>query len=221
MTHIRSLPGAEILFDGTSERIILDCDGVLLRWWAGFGDWLRQNHAIETDPRGPSTFCMTDWTGITDRARMLNLIGQFNATPDSGFGRLQPVAGAAEALSSLRDAGLKLYVLTSCSDDPAVRRARMENLEAVFGPVFEDVTCIGLEHSKEPFLRAHPPSVFIDDHPRHVRIGRDAGHHAMLMSDSHNLHEHATCGGESIPVLRGWSEVIEAQAGPGPLLLAI
>lgn len=202
-----------------SGLVLLDCDGVLLHWWAGFGEWLRRTRGIKTDPGGPSCFGMADWTGIHDRGTMLALIEEFNGTPGSGFAELRPVPGAVEAVEALKAAGLSLHVITACSSDPRVRAARIINLEAVFGPVFDRVTCVGMLDSKDDVLRAYPPSIWIDDTLKHARAGRAAGHHALLMTDSHNLHDHDLCREEGIPVIEGWAQVSRALALPQGLSL--
>lgn len=163
-------------------HVILDCDDVLLDWLGGFRAWLRGRHeSVPSEP--PSTWSLADWLGVSD-SECLRLIAEFN---DSWFfGRLDPVPGAVEAVTALRDSGYTLTVLTSCSDDPVVARRRRENLEGVFGTSFDRVVCLGLGESKATWLSALRHGIWVEDNYKNALHGLSAGHRTYMVRRSHN-----------------------------------
>lgn len=169
--------------DHLSDLVILDVDEVLLSWAAGFRSYLlRTGHDV--DPAGPFAFDMVDWIGVRSEEDVQALIRQFNASPH--FADLPPCPGAIDLVQDLVATGHRLHVITSCSADPRVALMRQENLRAVFGDVFEEVSCIPIHASKVPELSRRPPALWIDDRLSNVLDGIGAGHHGMMVASPQN-----------------------------------
>ena len=169
--------------DHLSDLVILDVDEVLLSWAAGFRSYLlRTGHDV--DPAGPFGFDMVGWIGVRSEDEVQSLIRTFNASP--WFAELPPCAGAIDLVQDLVATGHRLHVVTSCSADPRVAGMRQENLQAVFGDVFEEVSCIPIHASKVPELRRRPPALWIDDRLSNVLDGISAGHHGMVVASPQN-----------------------------------
>ncbi|MEP3668999.1 MAG: hypothetical protein ABJN42_19925 [Roseibium sp.] len=189
-----------------SGKIIFDCDEVLLPYHPNFRAFLKKVHGIETNGPAPTQYNMGDWMGISDLSQIFELIHEFNNSPTSGFDQLVPKPEAVAKVRELKDAGYDLHVLTMASEDPETGLRRIGNLERGFGVgTFTDVICIGLMDSKLEHLKKHDPSIFIDDVPKNVLMGEEAGHHSLLMKSSHNeAFIHA--GANGMPVLHQWDD---------------
>lgn len=211
-------------FDLPSRQVLLDCDDVLLDWIAGFIPFARNRLGLDVDPRGPGQFDLTPWLKVKSHDEMRAILRKFNEGSDTGFDALPPIPGAVTAIRELRESGLTLRVITSCSADPAVRLRRCENLENVFGRnVFDEIICLDMGVSKADALRAQPMSTWIEDLPKNALEGHRIGHRACVLSAHHNgpdregfLRQH------DLPWFEDWTEVMngffrhaEASLEPG------
>lgn len=194
--------------------VLLDCDDVKLDFIgrssrdhetpSGFAGYLREVHGIETQGR-PGGWGMTDWLGH-DPAAARAMIEDFIERHD-GFGRLEPVEGAVEAISALRAIGYRIASITSCSRNPEPRVRRLGNLQAIFGDAIERLHMVGLGESKIEVLSAYPPSIWVDDNPGNAEAGARLGHRSLLFPAAHNVPawESPAPGVEPI---RGWADVV-------------
>lgn len=174
-------------FDLPSRQVLLDCDDVLLDWIAGFIPFARNRLKLDIDPRGPGQFDLTPWLKTGSSAETREILRLFNEGSDTGFSNLPPIPGAIEAIRELRDMGLRLRVITSCSADPAVRHRRRDNLETVFGTnVFDEIICLEMGVSKAAALRAQPLSAWVEDLPKNALEGHLIGHQACVLAAHHN-----------------------------------
>lgn len=195
-----------------TDRILLDCDDVLLDFLPGF-----RAHAfrrgIQTDPAGPGSFDMAPWLGLS-KAETLELIREFNHGSDTGFDHLEPIPGAIEGVGRLKAAGFRLHVVSSFSDCPDAYRRRFDNLERRFGVgVFEDMRALPLGGCKQSALRQHPPAIYIDDLLRNLLTARAEGHMPILLRAHHNaLHwradEKKALRAEAISLAETWSDIL-------------
>lgn len=177
-------------------HFIFDCDDVLLNWQSAFAEW----HSVRyfrspLRAEGPQTWCLGEWLGC-DPAEARQRVAQFNAS--QYFGRLHPMPNAVELVYRLRFLGHTMSVVTSCGDSAAMRRARMQNLDAVFGAeAFQAVSILGLGASKFEYLsfasRSRNPAklVFVEDNFEHARSGIVNGITSYCLRRSHNRQEEA------------------------------
>lgn len=183
-------------------RLILDCDGVLLNYADGFAKYFCQKHGREIPKGDPDSFDMSNWIGRPAQ-EILSEIAHFNSGRVMGFGRLEPMPGAVEAVAELHRHGWDMRIATSMSDAGEAEALRHANLNIVFGPVFSEMVCLPLGACKKNALARLAPGIFIDDLAVNVRAGIEAGHHGLLMSLAHNRDE------TGIDRIKGWPEILE------------
>ena len=200
-------------FRGAERAVLLDCDGVLLDWIAGFRVFAEDRLGRALCPVGPTRFDMFEWLGVKGRDEVLPLIVEFNGGACGGFGRLPLMPGAREAMETMRAAGRELHVITACSEDETVRALRRSNLLDAFGDVFAEVHCVGLSESKRLLLDEHVEGVWVEDKFENAVEGAESGHDAYLLRHSYNRHQE---DGTVIPRLRwvdDWAEIAALEAG--------
>lgn len=172
--------------DSNVRILLTDVDETLLDWVHGFAAYARAS-GLTLIGDEPSGWDLSRWVAGTD-GKMLSpgdvneLVVRFNTSPD--FAHLRPCAGAVKALTEFRRAGWHVVALSSCTggDKADVTFGmRVANLKMHFGGKIQKVICLPLGCSKRDALRAFPPSIWVDDNPRHVREGVDAGHMSFLM----------------------------------------
>lgn len=195
-----------------STAIILDCDGVMLDWLAGFRVYAEARLGRKLDPRGPSSFDLYPWLGLENFAQALELIQDFHEGDGGEFGRLVPLPGAVEALQAFHSAGREIHVITACSLNPAVIGMRKANLVSVFGPIFKEIHCVGVRDSKRPLLDAYAPAVWIEDKFENALDGLEAGHKTYLIRSSHNAVHEAAGKTEGLICVDGWGDICQKEA---------
>ena len=196
----------------TSTAIILDCDGVMLDWLAGFQLYAESRLRRKLDPRGPSSFDLYPWLGLENFAQALELIEDFHEGDGGEFGRLVPLPGAVEALQAFHEAGREIHVITACSLNPAVIAMRKANLETVFGSIFKEIHCVGVRDSKRPLLDAYAPAVWIEDKFENALDGLEAGHKTYLIRSSHNAGYEADGKTRDLICVDGWEDICTQEA---------
>lgn len=177
-----------------SGRVLLDCDGVLLDYVSGLRPFAEEALGLRLDPEGPCSFDMGAWTGLP-KDEIRALIHAFNGGTDTGFDRLPPMPGAVEGVHLLKEAGYQLQVLSSADAGGASIVSRLQNLDRVFGDVFDEVTLIGLGESKREILARFDPCDWVDDHIPNAVTGLEVGHRAHVIRQSHNRSQEATAHG--------------------------
>jgi hypothetical protein len=167
------------------DLVLLDCDDVLLDYIPGIEAFAREN-GLSPAPGGPGCFDLSSWLGIS-ATEARRLVARFNEGADSGFDRLPPIPGAVEGVRALREAGMRIRVVSSFSDSPVAIRSRMDNLDRWFGPdAFEGIDALPLGGRKADALKRHPPSPFVDDLLENVRDAARIGHRGIWMQAHHN-----------------------------------
>lgn len=172
--------------DNVSSTIMLDCDDVLLAWAKWFRTSFESVYGLKMRSPWPEAYDISGWLPDGHAHKAIDVIRRFNNDPDL-FSQLEPMPGAVDFVSHARESGYDIKVLTACSDDPVSHAARLVNLEKVFGAdAFCDVLFVDLGASKLDVLKRHPRSIWVDDLPRHVHAGYEAGHHGILAAAAHN-----------------------------------
>ena len=190
--------------ENRNMHFMLDCDDVLLDWLTGFRKWLYASYEIHPDVRGPSTWSLASWLGQTDE-RSFELIEQFNNS--QAFGELLPCPDAVEGVATLRAAGHRLTVLTSCSADHHVTKLRKENLRREFDGAFDRVICLPLGESKATWLDVLRPGIWVEDNYKNALIGANAGNKTFMMRRRHNRADEATSD-QRIAWLDDWRPLV-------------
>lgn len=184
-----------------SSQLILDADGVLLDFVAGFDAFMRRRgHKAAIPLHTSRDYNLGDlWPDMPWPDR-LALMHQFMA--DESFSAVPHIEGAYDAVRMIRQEhpGIKISAVTAIGSNPAARAARRANLRE-FG--IEDVTFVPMAGSKaDELFRFSPGAVYVDDLPGHVDDGIAAGHRSYLFRQPHNV------GTTRLPTLRDWADGI-------------
>ncbi|MEY8799518.1 hypothetical protein AB9K35_04260 [Leisingera sp. XS_AS12] len=172
--------------DDLSDTILLDGDDVVFDYCPAFGRWLERTHGVAPLSPRPTSYNMEGWLPETHQPRASQLIAEFNSCPE-WFGHLPPTPGSVEFVRLAKAAGFRLRMLTACSTSASVRSARTENAARIFGEdAFDEIIFFDLGASKLHELRKQPRSLWVDDLPKHVRSGYQAGHYGVVVTASHN-----------------------------------
>jgi len=169
------------------EKIILtDCDGVLLNWNKAFEHFMLERGF----PRMLGTaeeYRLSKRYGISSHLAS-DLVKEFNES--TLVGDLEPFADSVQYVNKLANKGFRFIVVTSISDHPNSKIYRTENLERIFGKVFDDIHCLKTGESKENILLNWAGSEFfwIEDHMRQAEAGHEAGLKTILINHPYNNH---------------------------------
>jgi hypothetical protein len=169
-------------------NLLLDVDGVLLNWLAGFEQYLL-THA----PHLHKDFA--DMEEAHDLERLLGLTTQqmdewverFHLHAD--FGVLKPLPGATQAIRILAP-WCNISCITASGSNPISKKARLMNLKNVFGDVFDQIICVDRSVDKPEHLMSFEPGYWVEDQPRNTLMGVQAGHESFLQDALYNRKFH-------------------------------
>lgn len=165
------------------KRILFDCDDVLLDWLGGFRSFIETHHGIVPDHPAPLSWDMEAWLGGRNPRP---LIEEFNTSHH--FAKLEPVAGAVEAVTTLHRRGWWIGVLTSCTvQGGGVEISRMDNLQSHFGRKIQQTWCLPLGSSKRVGLNLIAPGVYVEDNLDHAISAVSLGIKTFMVRRPHNL----------------------------------
>lgn len=166
--------------------VLLDCDGVLLDWDQGIQSYAitHHSHVWNGDHMDEHAYDLTTRMNITsDQAQ--DLIWEFHHSAE--YAHLMPMPGAVSAVAQLKKF-CRLAVITACGTQTTIRKHRRENLNQVFGDVFEHVHCTDSFEEKKQYLRSYDPGHWVEDHARNALMGKLYGHQCYLINAAHNQH---------------------------------
>ena len=166
--------------------ILLDIDGVCLNWIQGLESYVQAHHPHLAEPEffDEHAFDLVGRFGISqDEANQL--VWDFHHS--HGFGELQPLPGALDAIEMLSGLG-HLVAITACGTASQIEEHRMHNLQTVFGDCFQQVYCTNTFAEKTQYLRQYPPGYWVEDHLNNALAGVQEGHRAYLVDAPYNRH---------------------------------
>ena len=189
MKHQKHFSPSNPQVDGVLHKpLLVDVDGVMLNYVAGFVEYFFIKFGRRLDPTGPSDYNMTAWMGVRDDQTCKAILSDFNNGDLGGFAKLPVYPGVKERILAAHSAGREVHVITSSSRRPASVEMRRQNLHEQVGPYFTSITCIDLHESKLPYLMEHPESVWLEDNYQNALLGVEAGHESYVIRSSHNRH---------------------------------
>ena len=186
------------------KLILVDCDGVLLDWKYAFYKWMAESNGLEVMTEGvydvAATFHITK-----SESRML--VRQFNESARIGF--LPALGDAIKYVKKLHSEGYIFHCITSLSTDEYAKKARMENLERLFGKgVFEELICLDCGDDKDEGLLPYKDSgcIWVEDKPLNAECGANLGLRAILIE--HDFNKDYT--NNDIVKVKNWKEIYES-----------
>ena len=162
--------------------VLTDIDGVMLDWEGAFHDWME---AKGFQRNGIATYDMHVAYG-QKKSHVKALISEFNNS--AWMCCLKPLRDAVDGVQRIADAGYRFGAITSLSLDPYAGELRKQNLNNLFGDVFEFVTCLDTGADKDEALMPWKNSglFWIEDKPENAKLGADLGLKSLLIRHEHN-----------------------------------
>jgi len=140
-----------------------------------------------------------------NQENITNLVLQFNHS--TKFEHLAPCKDAVHYLKVIKRKGYHVVAISSCTEDPDAVQRRKKNLKALYNGSIDSVICLGLGACKKDVLMRFPPSIWIDDNPINVRVGKSVGHASYIMKRPWNTPQLLRETKDQLDVLDGWKDV--------------
>ena len=186
-----------------NKLILTDCDGVLLNWEASFTTWMAQKGYNKVDP---NEYDVAKSYGMT-KAESKPLVRQFNESAWMSY--LPALRDARSGVAKLVETGHEFVCITSLSLDENAKKARVRNLQKVFGKdVFtaDNVVCLDTGADKDEALAefAGIPLYWIEDKVENAELGVSLGLKTLLVNHGHNQE----CNNPNIKRVANWAEIV-------------
>ena len=183
--------------------ILTDCDGVLLNWEASFTTWMAQKGYNKVDA---DEYDVAKSYGLS-KAESKPLVRQFNESAWMGY--LPALRDARSGVAKLVEAGYEFVCITSLSLDENAKKARVKNLQAIFGEdVFkmENVVCLDTGADKDEALAEYAGLGlwWIEDKTENAKLGVAMGLNTILVNHGHNQ----DCDNTNIKRVANWAEIV-------------
>lgn len=162
-------------------KFVTDVDGVLLCWFSGVKKYLQENNYPEDKIKMMENLVFTtNFINAEDIFGKGNVVDKINEFNSSEFIRMLPILQkeAIQVLNKISKSH-QIIALTCLGTEEHQKIKRTENLINTYGKIFSDVICIGINESKEDYLRDlnknNMVKAYIDDRYKHVVEAKNAG----------------------------------------------
>ena len=186
-----------------NKVILTDCDGVLLNWEASFTTWMAQKGYNKIDA---DEYDVAKSYGLS-KAESKPLVRQFNES--AWMGHLPALRDARSGVAKLVEAGYEFVCITSLSLDENAKKARVQNLKAIFGEdvfTMENVVCLDTGADKDEALAEYAGLGlwWIEDKTENAKLGVAMGLKSILVNHGHNQ----DCDNTNIKRVANWAEIV-------------
>lgn len=183
------------------KLILTDVDGVLLDWEQAFHDWMEAQGFVKGEIPTYDMHVLYNH----EKAHIKALIREFNNS--AWMCCLKPLRDAVDGVTKLAEQGYRFGAITSLSLDPYAGKLRKENLENVFGDVFDFVECLDTGADKDEALAPYKDSglYWLEDKPENAVLGAELGLKTILIKHDHN----AEFSHEDIKSVDNWAQIVE------------
>jgi len=195
------------------QTVIVDVDGVLLNWAAGFDLYMTKVAGlppinVDYPHHRYERYCNTELHEGHDAATLVaTLIKSFALS--LSFGRLGPHEDSMKVVNELhRNYGVQFIAITSCGNDPDTINLRRQNINNLYGTAVTEIYHVPIGESKEAYLNMlHQPDhplIYIDDYWRHCTIAQSIGYRTFQMHTTQTGHKMAQ---SKIPRIYSWQRL--------------
>jgi FMN phosphatase YigB (HAD superfamily) len=186
-----------------NKVILTDCDGVLLNWEASFTTWMAQKGYNKVDA---DEYDVAKSYSLS-KAESKPLVRQFNESAWMGY--LPALRDARSGVAKLVELGYEFVCITSLSLDENAKKARVKNLQAIFGEdvfTMENVVCLDTGADKDEALAEYAGLglYWIEDKTENAKLGVDLGLKTILVNHGHNQ----DCDNTNIKRVANWAEIV-------------
>lgn len=166
-----------------NNKIILDCDCILLNYIPAFIKWVEENKGFLIDPNSDkSSYNMASWFYDMTSSEFIELIKEYNDYPRV----IPPVRLAVENVKRLKEAGYNITVVTSFGGTTGSSEFRKDYLNLLFPNCFDEIIVLGLGACKEDVLRSIMPKYFVDDADHYLEVGIKLGITCIALRATYN-----------------------------------
>lgn len=166
--------------------IIMDVDQVLLDCISRLRDYMLEHEGKKVSSM-PTAWDLSKWMDCDSEGAM-DTVRSFHS--NWMFGTLDAMPGASNALNRLVRKGYGLIFVTACGDSPITTALRKVNLYSEFGDIFLEEHFVPVNGSKLAVLQdlaaRYDVRMFVDDRPKNLEAGIEAGVPVALMKAPHN-----------------------------------
>ena len=148
------------------QVLALDCDGVLFNWHSGFIKFcLNNGYQLDVNSKFDQ-YNMSSWFVNMLDSEFYDLAVEYNRIEHPPmFDYLR------NCLPQLQQK-YEVVIVSSYSDD---EDAQLRRKNALLALMFNNVFLLNLGESKQEILEEIKPDIFVDDSPKHLQEGLDAG----------------------------------------------
>jgi FMN phosphatase YigB (HAD superfamily) len=186
-----------------NEILLTDVDGVLLDWIGGFESFMNSKYNLFTVD--PSHYDLNKRLGIEAENGGLAYIQEFNHS--ELIGQLNPFKDAVEYVAKFHENGYKLVVITSLSKNDSSCQARIDNLQNIFGDVFEDYVFLDIgQHKRDALAKFEGTGCkWIEDLPKNAMDGVAVGLDTYLLRHTYN----ADFASNELTIVDDWKQIYD------------
>ena len=188
-----------------NDTILVDCDGVLVDWETKFHAWM-QARGYQIRDNHESHYRISDRYHDLSREQSRQLTRYFNESAAVRF--MAPVRDSVYWVKRLNwKMGFRFHVITSLSLDPDAQTLRRQNLQELYGDIFDHVICLDTGSDKDHVLAAYQDSGcwWIEDKPENALAGLACGLRSILIAHDHNQ----DCRHDHVPRAESWQQIYD------------
>lgn len=165
------------------RHILVDIDGVLLDWLAGFEKY---NAGLPENLSHIEKFESSHQNFLVEVSDTTQAIRDYNGSPEIEY--TPPYQDAVDYIKKLASYGFKFTTISSSGESLQLKIRRQRGLEKLFGRVFIDHHFTDLFASKEKYLAIYHDSglPWIEDHYGNAKTGARYGLRSYLIRSPHN-----------------------------------
>ena len=188
-----------------NNTILVDCDGVLVDWEAKFHAWMQARGYLAQDNH-ESEYRICDRYHDLSREQSQQLVRHFNESAAVRF--MAPVRDSVYWVKRLNwKMGFGFHVITSLSLNPDAQTLRRQNLQELYGDIFDKIICLDTGSDKDGVLDQYRNSGcwWVEDKPENALAGLERGLKPILVAHDHNR----DFGHDHVPRADSWQQIYD------------
>lgn len=191
-----------------TQRILTDCDGVLLNWEESFHKWMTArgyNKVVH------GTYDLAVAYDL-HRENKHDVVKEFNNS--AWMCCLPQFRDALSGVARLVEAGYVFDVITSMSLDPYSKKLRQQNLDTLFGSAsWNSLVCLDTGADKDAALEPYRNTGlwWIEDKWENAVLGADMGLRSIVITHDHNRDQRD----DRIIRVNTWNEIADVVTSNG------
>jgi FMN phosphatase YigB (HAD superfamily) len=170
-------------FVKNNPSLILDGDGCIINFTAGYSQYLLLEHGLSPSKPVPDCFDFSDM--YPDTPKPYRYIPDFIQSHDALF-NTPAYPDAIEQISALKLAGVELHLVTSIGKFDVTVSARTQAILRDFNNAFSTISFLNPGESKLEKLQTMRASLFVDDLEKECLSAMESGHTPFIFDREYN-----------------------------------